>query len=61
MILVSQSAIEAVVRDIKHMQETGEVPEYVQRFWADRSDSCEQDAQASEQPDNQSKKELAQA
>jgi hypothetical protein len=52
MFIVSQTAIESVIRDIRIMQETGVIPDYVQSFFASRS---EEDEQESEQTDNQQK------
>jgi hypothetical protein len=52
MITVSQTAINAVVRDIQAMQETGVVPEYVQQFWASRSEE-ETEEEQDEQEDKQ--------
>jgi hypothetical protein len=41
MFTVSQTAINAVVRDIQEMQQTGVVPDYIQQFYASRPDRQE--------------------
>ena len=53
MFTVSQTAINAVIRDIQEMQETGVVPEYVKRFNESRPDWQETEEEQEKQEDKQ--------